>query len=357
MRVGPSPHSKRLRAIAARYAPCVPDAIAVAVTGSAGRGDAEAESDLDLWVIADVEGVAHDVFEGVPITMMRESPARVLDLEHLSGVEVELTHVVHDPHGSFARVMALFAEHADAIRKANVAGATERLSMLLADSHAGTAPGRLWMLRAAAHLAAALRIYEGTGLMMPKMRHLRAWLPARAYHLLRAIEGIDDVEPVIGALVRRSAGIADRMAAQLAQLPRSSPTSHRAPLAIATPHNALLKLAQGNIEDGVLVLRGFFEASFVEPVLAAVPDISMVRFLRELCDPQIRAYWQMLYGLGNDDDALDLKVDDDTLDLKVDAARAALCELLGLLDIDHAPTTQRFAASHASFVHTDQPMR
>ena len=314
----PSQHSERLRALAARYAPIVPDAAAVAVTGSAGRGDAEAGSDLDLWVISEVEGVVHDVFDGVPITLMREAEARVFDLEHLAGLEVELTHVVLDPQGLFARVLAHFAEHADAIRAGNLCGARERLAALLADSHEGTAPGRLWMLRAAAHLAAALRMYEDTGIMMPKLRHLRAWLPAGMHRMLRDIQGIDDVAPRVDELIRASGGIAERMTAQLAKLPQ--PTDR-----VATPHNALRKLAHDDLDDGVLLLRGFFETSFVDQVLAAVPNISMVRFLRELCDPEIRAYWEALYGLG---------VPDEELERTVDAARSTLGTLLAELGVD-----------------------
>jgi predicted nucleotidyltransferase len=310
-----SDDSARLRAVALSYAQALGADASVAVTGSVGRGDAEAGSDLDLWVISDDEGVTHDVFEGVPISVMRESKARVLDLEHLSGLEVDITHVVHDPAGIFAGVLALYAEHAAAIRAANLAGARERLRALLADSHEGTPQGRLWTLRAAAHLAAALRIYEDTGCMMPKMRHLHAHLPAAAHRMLRDIHGIDEVAPRAGELVQASSTIAERMNAQLAQL------THEA-LPVATPHNALLKLAHDDIEDGVLVLRSFFETNFVDQVVDAVPEISMVRFLLELCDPQIRTYWQLLHGYDGSDAELARCVD---------ATRATVTALLAEL--------------------------
>jgi predicted nucleotidyltransferase len=313
-----SADSARLRAVAARYAQTLDATTAVAVTGSAGRGDAEPSSDLDLWVISDDESVTHDVFEGVPISVMRESEARVLEVEHLAGLEVDITHVVQDPAGVFARVLALYEQHAAAIRNNNIAGARERLSGLLEDSLEGTPQGRLWALRAAAHLAAALHIYEGTGRMMPKLRHLRTWLPPDAYRMLRDVHGIDEVAPRIDELVRASETIAERMNVQLARL-----TSD--PLPIATPHNALLKLAHGDIDDGVLLLRSFFETNFVDQVLEAAPEISMVRFLFELCDPQIRVYWQLLHGYDKPDAELTI-----TVAATRQAAHALLAELADL---------------------------
>jgi hypothetical protein len=43
----------------------------------------------------------------------------------------------------------------------------------------------------------------------------------------------------------------------------------------------------------------------------------VVRFIRELCDPEIRAYWQALYGLDAPDDALASAAD--TMDTAVHA--------------------------------------
>jgi hypothetical protein len=300
----PSLHSQRLRAVAARYAPSLlaEGVRGVAATGSVGRGDADVGSDLDLWVIADDDGTSHDAVDGVPITVMRVSEGRVFDLDVLSGVEVGTTHVIADPDGVFARVLDRFADHATEIRSGNVIGARDRLDELVASARHGTPQGRLWALRTAAHLACALRLYADTGLMMPKMRHFRRQLPTGVYSMLRDIHGLDDVVPDLATLIEASTSIADRMSAELQRLAIQ-------PLPIERPCNALLKLEHGDIDDGVLMLRAFFETRFVDQVLAALPRISMVRYLLESCEPDIRWYWETLHGLAATSEAFARKVD------------------------------------------------
>jgi hypothetical protein len=256
---------------------------------------------------------------------MRVAESRVYDLDVISGVEVAFLHVVADPDAIFERVLARFAEHSDEIRAINIALAVERLEDLLANEHGCSPQGRLWTLRACAHLACALRIYRDTDLLMPKMRHFAELLPRDTYQRLREIQGIDDVMPSVPDLLEHTRSIAPRMTAQLRALPRR-------PTPIATPRNALLKLAEGSIDDGVLLLRAFFERSFIDQVVAALPDISIVQFLLETCDPNIRTYWQALHGLAASNDmvartaeATSRSVHALVNELEIELASAATC--------------------------------
>ena len=83
-----------------------------------------------------------------------------------------------------------------------------------------------------------------------------------------------------------------------------------------------------------MLLRSFFEKSFVDQVLAAHPNISMVRFLVEYADREIRSYWETLHGLGSTTETLVRKADSTMVVLRTLLDRLGLDANHGIHPVD-----------------------
>lgn len=221
MRVTPTPHALRLRALAERIAPhLAPSGRAtVAITGSAARGDSGAGSDLDLWVLGPHSDRQHLVVARTPVTLLRQRPREALTLDSLCLFEVADILVLSDPRGHFANVQRTARRRAAQVRKEVLAATWDGLRSDLALVDDVSHWQRVLAWRQFAFRVAATSLYLRFGWRVPRLRTLHAHLPAKERRLFDDILGL----PVAPTRVRAALKSLGRAYAAARKLSRKVP--------------------------------------------------------------------------------------------------------------------------------------
>lgn len=247
----PSPRSLELRALALRLVPALArDGAAVALTGSAARGDAGPGSDLDLWVVGARSGRRSLVVDGVPVTLLQQTPDEALAFDSLCLYETRQLLVLHDAPGHFARVGRAAHRQRRAVRAAILEATAEDVARLEGLAAGASPLQRVVLLREVALRLAGLWLFHRTGWRMSRLRQFQAWLPRPALGHLEAVLGLD----VPAATVRR--------------------VLRRWPDAPREVHTAL---HTGQVGDALLRLRRCFVDDLIPEALGAARDLAALR--------------------------------------------------------------------------------
>jgi hypothetical protein len=230
----------------------------VAITGSVARGDAGQGSDLDLWVLGPHRDRQHRLFDGVPVTLLRQRPRDALGLDTLCHFEVADALVLSDPRGHFRRVQQSATRRAAEVREAVLESTWEglRAELLLVDDASHWQ--RTLALRQFAFRLASTWLYLRHGWRVPRLRTLHAHLPARQRKLLDAILGL----PVSAAAVRAALkGLAPayRAAHRLAPASRLLPE--------APPRELATRCAAKEWAEALLLARRDLRRELLPPLL------------------------------------------------------------------------------------------
>lgn len=243
MRVDPTPHALRLRALAVELAPrLAPSGRAtVAITGSVARGDAGPGSDLDLWVLGPHSDRQHLTVRRTPVTLLRQRPAEALTLDTLCLYEVADALVLSDPRGHFQKVKRAAARRRAEVQRAVLLSTWDGLRAELRLVAGASQGQRVLAWRQFAVRLCATWLYLRTGWRVPRLRTLRAQLPAAQRRGLDRLLGFP-AKPAQARAAVASLGPAWRAARRLvgARVPPLPPRELRARLKAQEWDEALL---------------------------------------------------------------------------------------------------------------------